>query len=69
MTGLALQPAQGYQQSKSKGLATGVGKGLLGAVLKPIAGKVIVAALEAHTESSLGFRFMGIGRISLRWAA
>jgi hypothetical protein len=69
VTGLALQPTQGYKQSRSKGLATGVGKGLIGAFFKPIAGKMVVAALEAHTELSIGFRCMGIGRISPRWTA
>lgn len=60
MTGLALQPTQDYQQSKSKGLATGAGKGILGAFLKPIAGKVVVTALEAHTESQLALGLWGL---------
>ncbi|GAD99173.1 UDP-glucose,sterol transferase, putative [Paecilomyces variotii No. 5] len=37
VTGLVTQPAQGFQQSGSKGLVKGVGKGLGGVIFKPAA--------------------------------
>ncbi len=39
MTGLVTQPVYGFQSSGSKGLITGVGKGIGGFFLKPAAGK------------------------------
>ncbi|KAJ5620027.1 UDP-glucose-sterol transferase [Penicillium lagena] len=59
VTGLALQPAQGYQQSKSKGLATGIGKGFLGAFFKPTAGVwglvgYPLDGVHKHLRKSLG---------------
>jgi hypothetical protein len=38
VTGILTQPARGYRQSGSRGFAVGIGKGLVGAAVKPTAG-------------------------------
>ncbi|KAL1849446.1 hypothetical protein Plec18170_007352 [Paecilomyces lecythidis] len=53
VTGLVTQPAQGFQQSGSKGLVKGVGKGLGGVIFKPAAGIVEMCAASSEEQAEV----------------
>ncbi len=69
MTGLWTQPADGLEREGLAGLCKGLGKGVAGLVLKPVAGEKLFILRNRGPDSSLsgvwglpGFAFEGIDK-------
>ncbi|XP_078319654.1 intermembrane lipid transfer protein VPS13D-like [Crassostrea virginica] len=66
VTSIFTQPYDGYQEEGLKGFVTGIGKGLIGTVTKPVVGALDLVSGATNVIKDTGSRISGISPLQVR---